>query len=72
MGSYKVNRIVHFQESAMRSVLFALALSLSAVPAFAFGVVVDLPTLSWPQDDQTSSSTKGCEAAPSTTTAVCK
>ncbi|WP_158569199.1 hypothetical protein [Pseudotabrizicola alkalilacus] len=56
----------------MRSALFALALSLSAVPAFAFGVVMDLPTLTWPQDDQTSSSTKGCEIAPSTQPAVCQ
>ena len=56
----------------MRSVLFALALSLTAVPAFALGVVVDLPNLTWPQDDQTTTSTKGCETATLTAPAVCK
>lgn len=54
----------------MRSVLFALALSLTAAPVFALGVVIDLPNLTWPQDDQATSSTKGCEAA--TPPAVCK
>lgn len=57
-------------ETPMRSAFLALALSLTAVPAFAFGVVIDLPNLTWPQDDQTTSSTKGCEAA--TSPAVCK
>lgn len=56
----------------MRSALFALALSLSAAPAFAFGVVVDLSTLTWPQDDQATSSTKGCETAPATQAPVCQ
>ncbi|MDO9638151.1 MAG: hypothetical protein Q7J44_06390 [Pseudotabrizicola sp.] len=54
----------------MRSVLLALTLSLTALPAFAIGVVVDLPTLTWPQD-QATSSTKGCETA-THTAPVCK
>lgn len=56
----------------MRSVLLALTLSLTALPAFAGGVVLDFPNLTWPQDDQTSSSTKGCATAPQPSTAVCK
>ncbi|WP_168219718.1 hypothetical protein [Pseudotabrizicola formosa] len=47
----------------MRSVLFALAVSLTAAPAFAFGVAIDLPNLTWPQEDQSTQSTKGCETA---------
>ncbi|WP_167852647.1 hypothetical protein [Pseudotabrizicola sediminis] len=50
----------------MRSVLLALAVSLTAAPAFAIGVVIDLPNLTWPQDDQATSSTKGCETATQT------
>ncbi|MFN4155957.1 MAG: hypothetical protein ACK4HF_14995 [Paracoccaceae bacterium] len=56
----------------MRSMFLALALSLSAIPAFAVGVVIDLPNLTWPQGDQTTGSSKGCETAPQTTGAVCK
>ncbi|TGD44655.1 hypothetical protein EEB11_03510 [Pseudotabrizicola sediminis] len=53
-------------ENPMRSVLLALAVSLTAAPAFAIGVVIDLPNLTWPQDDQATSSTKGCETATQT------
>lgn len=56
----------------MRSALFALALSLIAVPAFAVSVVVDLPNLTWPQDDQSTASTNGCETALPGSPAVCK
>ena len=56
----------------MRRVILALALTLTAVPAIAGGVSVDLPRLSWPQDNQTTTSTKGCDAATQPGSAVCK
>ncbi|MDO8883794.1 MAG: hypothetical protein U0934_21685 [Pseudotabrizicola sp.] len=56
----------------MRPVLFALTVVLTAAPAFAFGTVVDLPNLTWPQDAQTSTSTKGCETISQPATDECK
>ena len=56
----------------MRNILFALALTLTAAPALAGGVVLDLPRLTWPQDGQTTASTKGCEPAPQTPATVCR
>lgn len=56
----------------MRVLAIALTLALSAGSAIAAGFSVDLPHLSWPQDDQTTSSTKGCTAAPKPAIAVCK
>lgn len=56
----------------MRRVILALTLSLTAMPALAGVGMIDLPHLIWPQDDQTTTSTKGCEAAPQASTAVCK
>jgi hypothetical protein len=71
-GSYKVNRQVHFWDAIMRTVLLALTLALSTVPAFAGGFGVDLPTLTWPEDGQATTSTKGCVEAPTGSTAPCK
>lgn len=56
----------------MRRVVLALALSLTALPALAGGLSMDLPRLTWPQDGQTTTSTKGCEATPQPATAACK
>ncbi|MCU0900125.1 MAG: hypothetical protein MUC82_06475 [Cypionkella sp.] len=56
----------------MRTVLLALTLALSTVPAFAGGFGVDLPTLTWPEDGQATTSTKGCVEAPTGSTAPCK
>jgi len=56
----------------MRRILLALTISVIAVPALAGGVVLDFPNLTWPQDDQATSSTKGCETAPQTPSVGCK
>ncbi|MFN3723218.1 MAG: hypothetical protein ACK4VZ_09250 [Paracoccaceae bacterium] len=56
----------------MRPVLLAASLILSSAPAYAFGVIVDLPNLTWPQAEQATSSTKGCTTPVSPATQVCK
>lgn len=56
----------------MRRVLFALALSLSTAPAFAGGINMDFPHLTFPNDSQTTTSTKGCDTAPTASVTVCK
>ncbi|NEX46122.1 hypothetical protein [Pseudotabrizicola algicola] len=56
----------------MRVLVLAIAVALTAVPAMAGGFSVNLPHLVWPQGDQTSTSTKGCEDAPGTVSAPCK
>lgn len=56
----------------MRAFAIALSLTLTAMPVMAGGYSVDLPRLSWPQDDQTTTSTKGCDAVQHPATTVCK
>ena len=61
----------------MRTFALALTLLLSALPAVAGGFSVDLPALTWPADDSTTLSTKGCDnatnaPAPQTKTAACE
>lgn len=58
-------------ESAMRSFVLALSLTFAAFPAVAGMVTFDLPNLTWPDEDQTTTSTKGCETAPRGDSAAC-
>jgi hypothetical protein len=50
----------------IRMTLTALALGLTAAPAFAGGVAIDLPRLQFPTDD--AGTTRGCQ---SVTSPVC-
>ena len=56
----------------MRNLTLALLLSFTAVPAFAGGVVLEFPRLTYPDDSQTTTSTKGCDTATQPAVAVCK
>lgn len=55
----------------MRSFVLALSLTFAAFPAVAGMVTFDLPNLTWPDEDQTTTSTKGCETAPRGDSAAC-
>lgn len=56
----------------MRSLVLVLALVLTTLPAFASGVILDFPNLTWPQGDEGSASTKGCVASPKGAVSACK
>jgi hypothetical protein len=56
----------------MRALLITLALASVAMPAVAGGISFDLPTLTWPQDDVTNGSTKGCAPVQGSARPACK
>lgn len=56
----------------MRSLVLAFALSLAAAPVLAGMVTFDLPHLTFPTDDQTTTSTKTCVPGNGVATTLCQ
>lgn len=56
----------------MPRLVLSVMLAMTALPAFAGGITMDMPNLTWPEDSQVTGSTKGCGPATAGVATPCK